>query len=103
MTGPPPGVEAPEGGEGVLMRFMADRGFGFIKPLKGGEELFCHVRSFVDGEGSVQEGNKVTFTPTWDDRKGKWDAGEVKLAPGGDGDFREEVEGAGSGEEVGVE
>eukprot|EP00747_Dinoflagellata_sp_TGD_P165299 gnl/TRDRNA2_/TRDRNA2_186387_c0_seq1.p1 gnl/TRDRNA2_/TRDRNA2_186387_c0~~gnl/TRDRNA2_/TRDRNA2_186387_c0_seq1.p1 ORF type:complete len:679 (+),score=148.87 gnl/TRDRNA2_/TRDRNA2_186387_c0_seq1:65-2101(+) len=91
LTGPPPDLPAPESGTGVLMRWMPDRGFGFIKPSEGGEDLFTHVSSLVDGDGSVQEGNKVTFVPQWNDRKGKYDAGEVRLAEGGEGDFRDEV------------
>merc|ERR1712187_838373 len=97
LLGPPPGVEAPPAGEGVIMRWMGDRGFGFVKPIAGGDELFCHARSLVNGDGSVEEGNKVTFVPKWNDRQSKFEAGEVQLAPGGEGDHRPEVEPQGEG------
>lgn len=91
MNGPPPDQPAPEGGTGVVMRWMADRGFGFVRPVGGGDEIFCHVSGLVDGEGSVQEGNKVTYVPAWDDRKGSWRCSDVRLAPDGEGDFRDEM------------
>ena len=46
------------------------RGFGFIKPADGGEDLFCHVSSIRDGN-ALRDGDIVEYDESWDDRKGK--------------------------------
>ena len=35
-----------------------ERGFGFIKPADGGEDLFCHVSGIQDGN-MLREGDEV--------------------------------------------
>merc|ERR1712196_21855 len=35
-----------------------DRGFGFIRPNKGGEDVFCHVSGLKDGN-MLREGDEV--------------------------------------------
>jgi cold shock CspA family protein len=52
------------------------RGFGFIKPLDGGEDLFCHVSGITDGN-VLREGDVVEYEVQYDDRKGKYRAIEV--------------------------
>jgi cold shock CspA family protein len=46
------------------------RGFGFIKPSNGGEDLFCHVSAITDGN-VLREGDMVEYEAEYDDRKGK--------------------------------
>ncbi|EOD23078.1 hypothetical protein EMIHUDRAFT_308423 [Emiliania huxleyi CCMP1516] len=76
-----PGGKAP----GIPCRWN-ERGFGFIKPEEGGEDLFCHFLSMEDGK-ALGGGSKVEFV--FDDRKGKDRAeqvtGGVDEAPGGGG------------------
>lgn len=68
---------------GVLVRWNAEKGFGFIQPQDNSEDVFCHVSDLQDGEGSVVEGDYVLYTEKWDNRKGKYRAAEVELsAPG---------------------
>lgn len=55
------------GGEGVVARFDADRGFGFITPDAGGADLFVHV-SVVVGAASLQQGERVRYAVRQSDR-----------------------------------
>merc|ERR1719461_2296103 len=68
------------GGGGGTLRGTAcrwnERGFGFIKPDDGGEDLFCHVSAIKDGN-CLQEGAQVTYEASYDDRKGKYRAENV--------------------------
>ena len=47
---------------GTVKWFNADKGFGFITPEDGGQDLFVH-HSGIEGDGyrSLDEGQKVTF------------------------------------------
>ena len=49
---------------GTVKWFNDQKGFGFIQPDDGGDDLFIH-HSNIDAEGfrSLQEGQKVEFTP----------------------------------------
>jgi CspA family cold shock protein len=55
------------GGEGVVARFDADRGFGFITPDVGGADLFVHV-SVVAGIAPLQQGERVRYAVRQSDR-----------------------------------
>ncbi len=48
---------------GTVKWFNDQKGFGFIQPDDGGDDLFIH-HSNIDAEGfrSLQEGQKVEFT-----------------------------------------
>jgi len=47
-----------------------DRGFGFIVPDDGGDEVFCHFSSIQDGN-ALREGDRVEYEGRYDSRKGK--------------------------------
>lgn len=55
---------------GTVARWNAERGFGFISPSTGGEDIFCHTTSIVDGN-ALPEGAKVTFDQEYDDKRAK--------------------------------
>lgn len=54
-------------GEGVVARYDADKGFGFITPDAGGDDLFVHV-SVVSGAEPLQKGDRVRFKVRQSDR-----------------------------------
>ena len=56
---------------GTVKWFNDSKGFGFITPDEGGEDLFSHFSAIVaSGYKSLKEGDKVTFDVT-DGPKGK--------------------------------
>lgn len=64
------------GGEGVVARYDADRGFGFITPDAGGADLFVHV-SVVRGAEVLQEGDRVRYKVRQSDRGPQADGVEL--------------------------
>lgn len=56
--------------EGVVRWFSNEKGFGFIAPDEGGDDLFVHF-SAIEGTGyrSLEENQRVSFTVT-EGRKG---------------------------------
>jgi CspA family cold shock protein len=50
---------------GTVKWFNDAKGFGFITPDSGGDDLFAHF-SAIQGNGfkSLKEGQKVSFEPT---------------------------------------
>merc|ERR1719148_526757 len=71
-------VPLPDGARstGQVRRWTNDRGFGFIAPDDGGEDLFCHFSNIVGGNALIQDG-QVEFVKVYDDRKGKERAEQV--------------------------
>ena len=75
--GRPGGSGAPaRGGEGTVARYDADRGFGFIRPDAGGDDLFVHV-SVVRGGEALYEGDRVRFKVRQSDRGPQADGVEL--------------------------
>ncbi len=56
--------------EGTVKWFSQDKGYGFIKPDDGGEDVFVH-HTGIAGEGfkTLDEGDKVSYELT-EGRKG---------------------------------
>ena len=50
--------------EGTLSKWNDDRGFGFIQPTEGGQELFAHVSAFPRDGQRPQLNEKLSFEVT---------------------------------------
>jgi cold shock protein len=54
---------------GTVKWFSDDKGYGFITPDEGGEELFVHHSDLTgDGRRSLKEGAKVSFDARAEDK-----------------------------------
>jgi CspA family cold shock protein len=50
---------------GTVKWFNADKGYGFISPEDGGDDLFVHFSAInAQGYKSLDEGQRVTFEVT---------------------------------------
>lgn len=47
--------------EGTLSQWNDDRGFGFITPTEGGEQIFIHISVFPRNGGRPRIGERLTF------------------------------------------
>ncbi len=61
--------------------FNSQKGFGFIQPDEGGNDVFVHI-SAVERAGlrSLNEGQKVSFDIVADRRSGKSSADNLRAA-----------------------
>jgi CspA family cold shock protein len=64
---------------GTVKWFNGTKGFGFIEPESGGEDVFVHI-SAVEGSGLsvLQEGQKINYEMV-EDRRGKMSAGNLSV------------------------
>ena len=47
--------------EGTLKIWNDERGFGFLEPLQGGDDIFVHATAFRGRAGRPQVGQVVSF------------------------------------------
>ena len=66
---------------GTVKWFNAQKGFGFIQPDKGGQDVFVHISAVERaGMNNLNEGQKVNFEIVADKRTGKSSAGNLSAA-----------------------
>jgi CspA family cold shock protein len=60
---------------GTVKWFNAQKGYGFIQPEAGGQDVFVHISALErSGLGSLNEGQKVKYEVERDQRSGKMSA-----------------------------
>jgi CspA family cold shock protein len=66
---------------GTVKWFNGQKGFGFIAPTDGGQDVFVHI-SAVERAGlsGLAEGQKVSFELKTDKMRGKTSAENLQLA-----------------------
>jgi cold shock protein len=66
---------------GTVKWFNPQKGFGFIQPDDGGNDVFVHISAVERaGLGSLSEGQKVSFELERDRKSGKMSAGQLQSA-----------------------
>ena len=66
--------------QGTVKFFNDQKGFGFIAPDNGGDDVFVHVSALERcGMRSLSDGQKVQFTTAIDPRKGKSAVDQIEL------------------------
>jgi CspA family cold shock protein len=66
---------------GTVKWFNGQKGFGFIQPDNGGNDVFVHISAVERaGLGSLNEGQKIGYELERDQRSGKVSAGQLQSA-----------------------
>ncbi|MEQ9506934.1 MAG: cold-shock protein [Hyphomonas sp.] len=66
---------------GTVKFFNSQKGFGFIAPANGGNDVFVHVTALErSGIATLNEGQKVNFDTAKDQRSGKVAVSTIELA-----------------------
>jgi CspA family cold shock protein len=78
-----------ESASGTVKWFNSTKGFGFIQPDGGGQDVFVHISAVErSGLGALNEGQTVTFELGRDRRTGKTSAENIRVTGEGDGPAR---------------
>ena len=66
---------------GTVKWFNATKGFGFIQPDDGGNDVFVHISAVERaGLGTLREGQKISYEIVEDRRSGKSSADNLRAA-----------------------
>ena len=66
---------------GTVKWFNSTKGFGFIEPSNGGQDVFVHISAVERaGMSGLNEGQKVSYELQRDAKSGKMSAEQLELA-----------------------
>jgi cold shock CspA family protein len=76
--------EGPVPGNGWVVYWNRDKGYGFVQPSDGSETIFCHCRELLDGiqPEQVNVADLVTFEKWYSKRRKQWHGFQVRLEMG---------------------
>ena len=64
---------------GTVKWFNGQKGFGFIQPDGGGQDVFVHISAVERaGMSNLNEGQKLSYELTQDKRSGKTSADQLR-------------------------
>lgn len=67
--------------KGIVKWFNSQKGFGFIQPTNGGNDVFVHISAVERaGMSSLNEGQNICFDIVADRRTGKSAAENLRVA-----------------------
>jgi CspA family cold shock protein len=65
---------------GIVKFFNEEKGYGFITPDGGGNDVFVHISALErSGVRTLRENQRVSFDTEMDKRKGKPNASNIQL------------------------
>ncbi|WP_455373465.1 cold-shock protein [Limibacillus halophilus] len=65
---------------GTVKWFNSTKGFGFIQPDEGGNDVFVHISAVErSGISTPNEGDKISYELERDERRGRVSAVNLKL------------------------
>jgi CspA family cold shock protein len=66
---------------GTVKWFNSVKGYGFIQPDEGGQDVFVHISAVERaGLGQLNEGQKISYEVERDKRSGKTSAAQLQPA-----------------------
>ncbi|OZB17824.1 MAG: cold-shock protein [Hyphomonas sp. 34-62-18] len=66
--------------QGIVKFFNTQKGFGFISPTTGGNDVFVHISTLErSGIAQLNEGQKVSYETAIDKRSGKPAVSTIEL------------------------
>jgi cold shock CspA family protein len=62
-----------------VRRWFSEKGFGFIEPDDGSNDIFLHIRHFTTPSGEPKVGDRIEYEVGTDPANGKLRAQHVRL------------------------